>query len=665
MINEIVEMGRMINISEYASGIDISLIRKLPNKKPLCVGFAFSKDGDVETVDPETDFGISDWKTTQYVFKNNFNQFPMINVRISNQKVEPPTDMSFDTVKSWLVTYTKFTKGITKLKTLTHEISVKLDSACKSSYPEVVENVKMLDESLSKSENSKLFDLFCNWMVQNAKPEDFKHLDVSLMIDNSFPDCLMLKNEEVMKAISFSMSEKLEDSDEDIGLFGKMQAGKLTIQPYARNTDCKMFRRYGLNDVNAIPFISSKTKTTVYSTMEWLVKPERENKTWKTIFIDPETLLFLFAAENSSDKSGYAIEEIANLSLAEPFVAKENDQADELADKIEKKKTENQMTDQAETVAKASMLPKRGKKEYKETPVNPIKKTFNDNFEVLKKVVNPDVKVQILAILVPKKGANSIAYSMQLEAGSIIESCRDWIESCRISGFEGGFDTMKIVRVLNKRWTRNSVGSSVGKTEVNKAKFFSVIDMFDWIYSHPNTTTSRIIDVLSSEHSNLMVDVTFSGRSSIFQTKELPKGDHAMYDIAKIKAIVAHASKYVTVPMKSWDGYKLGKVIMEFEKLQIAFHKASQKRRGKKTGFVPSSKEIVHIAFESPWRSLRHVLSKSQVYVAWAIEQNDPEVLYMVSSFRQAVSKMNGLDFTVGNSRLGIAAGYSNINLVR
>ena len=72
MINEIVEMGRMINISKYASGIDISLIRKLPNKKPLCVGFAFSKDGDVEAVDPETDFGISDWKNTQYVFKKQF-----------------------------------------------------------------------------------------------------------------------------------------------------------------------------------------------------------------------------------------------------------------------------------------------------------------------------------------------------------------------------------------------------------------------------------------------------------------------------------------------------------------------------------------------------------------------------------------------------------------
>ena len=70
-----------------------------------------------------------------------------------------------------------------------------------------------------------------------------------------------------------------------------------------------------------------------------------------------------------------------------------------------------------------------------------------------------------------KPEPTQFAYSMQLEAGSIIESCRDWIESCRISGFEGGFDTMKIVRVLNKRWTRNSVGSSVGKTEVNKAKF--------------------------------------------------------------------------------------------------------------------------------------------------------------------------------------------------
>ena len=109
-----------------------------------------------------------------------------------------------------------------------------------------------------------------------------------------------------------------------------------------------------------------------------------------------------------------------------------------------------------------------------------------------------------------------------------------------------------------------------------------------------------------------------------------------MYDIAKVKAIVVHASKYVTVPMKSWDGYKLGKVIMEFEKLQIAFHKASQKRIGKKTGFVPSGKEIVHLAFESPWRSLRHVLSKSQVYVAWAIEQNDPEVLY-IGEFIQTV----------------------------
>ena len=53
---------------------------------------------------------------------------------------------------------------------------MKLNSACKTSYPEVIENVKMLDENLSKAENSKLFDIFCNWMVQNAKPEDFKSL---------------------------------------------------------------------------------------------------------------------------------------------------------------------------------------------------------------------------------------------------------------------------------------------------------------------------------------------------------------------------------------------------------------------------------------------------------------------------------------------------------
>ena len=47
---------------------------------------------------------------------------------------------------------------------------------------------------------------------------------MSLMIDNVFPDCLMLKNEEVMLAISFAMSAQSKDSKDSkksIGLFGK------------------------------------------------------------------------------------------------------------------------------------------------------------------------------------------------------------------------------------------------------------------------------------------------------------------------------------------------------------------------------------------------------------------------------------------------------------
>ena len=79
----------------------------------------------------------------------------------------------------------------------------------------------------------------------------------------------------------------------------------------------------------------------------------------------PETLLFSVRLKILVTKNGYAIEEIANLSLAEPLLKKETneevetDEADELANKIEKKKTENQMADQAEAVAKASMLPKK------------------------------------------------------------------------------------------------------------------------------------------------------------------------------------------------------------------------------------------------------------------------------------------------------------------
>ena len=156
--------------------------------------------------------------------------------------------------------------------------------------------------------------------------------------------------------------------------------------------------------------------------------------------------------------------------------------------------------------------------------------------------------------------------------------------------------------------------------------------------------------------------MTSFGRASIFaKTEKKSKGDHAIYDTKKIKALIAHVSKRVVSPINQWDGYKLGAIIKNFESIQIAYHKNVQEKRGTKTGFVPSGKELCHLAVESPWRCLKHILARSPVYVDWIIKQDNQELHNLVKYFRYSVENLKDLDFSNGDLKLGVAVGYSNI----
>jgi len=666
MIHEILDMSDMINVVD--SGYDASVISCLPkkktvNKKPLSIGLAFSQENSkwvVQSGNPESLFGFT-WSETLYYIKNPHNQFPLVNIK---KKTDVALlSMEFEEVRNWVSKNTNFKKQINSLTMFVESLWDEMRKREDNPYPDVLRRMELLKQALLSCDYGKMLDAFCHWLIKNYTLEELAKLDMHLMIDNAdIHDSMLLDNSNTMKAISFLRKGG------DVGLFGKVQiGGKTKIQPYSRNKDCQMYARYGLNSIEAIPCITKTQQERVNSTIEWLAHPERKNKTWNLIMSNNERLVFFFAAEHSSDsfKNLIAEETISNsLSIERPKKKEKAEPSNKTTDDplCDDNLDEIESSDNGETDDPPfdDNLDEKGI----ETQAATVSDLYllKDKVDMMKKVVKPNTNVKVLAVRIPDNGANSIAYSKQFTVDEVASSCQSWIDSCQKAKCKGGIYVSNLLKVVNKVWTRNSVGSSIakkGKENTNTFKFFSVVDIFDWIHTNNQRTNTRIMSVLSQSHANLLIDIVSKRRGQLFQKNQIiQKNDNANFDYNKILAIAIHAVKQSNQP-DYMIGYQFGQAIFHFEQLQIAYHLAIQKRMGmdKKSGFVPSGKEICHLSVENPWRGLKQMLSKSQVYVNWSLNNNT----HKPSAFRHAIENIPSVDFSNANIKLGIALGYANV----